>query len=86
MDIITELANTNCTPRLHSSAEKGGDGMKKFIVLMHLISGTCAASFVLYFVRKNTSEHRRIMTSIIGTQLLSWAFLFITTMLKKAKP
>lgn len=59
--------------------------MKKFMVLMHLISGTFAASFVLYFVRKNSSEHRRIMTTIIGTQLLSWVIRFITSMIKKAK-
>ncbi len=69
-----------------SPAKKGGDYMKKFVVLMHLISGTFAATFVLYFVRKNSFEHRRIMTSIIGTQLLSWAFLFITSMIEKAKP
>jgi hypothetical protein len=59
--------------------------MKKFIILMHLISGTFAASFVLHFVRKNSSEHRRILTSVIGTQLLSWVFLFISSMKEKAK-
>jgi hypothetical protein len=59
--------------------------MKKFIVLSHLISGTFAASFVLYFVRKNSAEHRIILTSVIGTQLLSWVFLFTTTMIEKAK-
>jgi hypothetical protein len=83
MDIITELANTN--PRL-SPAKKGGDYMKRFMVLMHLISGTFAAAFVLYFVRKNSFEHRRIITSIFGTQLISWVFLFIATMVKRAKP
>jgi hypothetical protein len=86
MDIITELVNTNTNPRFCSPAKKGGAYMKKFMVLMHLISGTFAASFVLYFVRKNSSEHRRIMTSIIGTQLLSWAFLLIRSMIEKAKP
>lgn len=59
--------------------------MKKFILLMHLISGTFAASFVLYFVRKNSSEHRRIMTTVIGTQLLSWVIRFIPSMIEKAK-
>jgi hypothetical protein len=80
-DIKTEAANTNI-----KFYKKGGYYMKKFMVLMHLISGTCAASFVLYFVRKNSSEHRRILTSVIGTQLLSWAFLFIISMKEKAKP
>lgn len=85
MDIITELTNTNTYQGLRILAKKGGDLMKKFIVLMHLISGTFAASFVLYFVRKNSSEHRSILTSVIGTQLLSWVFLFITPMIEKAK-
>ncbi|WML53362.1 hypothetical protein RCG17_01240 [Neobacillus sp. PS3-12] len=86
MDIITELANTNSNSRLRSPSKKGGTYMKKFMVLMHLISGTFAASFVLYFVRKNSSEHRRIMMSIIGTQLLSWVFLLIRSIIEKAKP
>jgi hypothetical protein len=59
--------------------------MKRFIVFSHLISGTFAASFVLYFVRKNSFEHRKILTSVIGTQLLSWVFLFTTSMIEKAK-
>ncbi|WP_071394843.1 hypothetical protein [Bacillus tuaregi] len=59
--------------------------MKRFIILMHLISGTFAASFVLYFVRKNSLEHRNILTSVLGTQLLSWLFLFTTYRMEKAK-
>lgn len=59
--------------------------MKRFTLLMHLISGTFAASFVLYFVRKNTFQHRAILTSVLGTSLLSWIFLFITYKIEKAK-
>jgi CRISPR/Cas system-associated protein endoribonuclease Cas2 len=80
-DIKTEVANTNT-----KFYKKGGYNMKKFMVLMHLISGTCAASFVLYFVRKNSSEHRSILMSVLGTQLLSWVLLLITSMNEKAKP
>ena len=59
--------------------------MKKFIVLMHIISGTFAALFLVYFVKKNTNEHRSILASIYGTQLLLWVFLFIPSIIKKAK-
>lgn len=86
MDNITEKANTNTNIETSQSCKKkGGDFMKKFMVLMHLISGTFAASFVLYFVRKNSFEHRRIMTTVIGTQLLTWVIRFITSMIEKAK-
>lgn len=85
MDIIPELANTNPNRIFRDITKKGGEFMKKFTVLMHLISGTFAASFVLYFVRKNSSEHRKILTSVIGTQLLWWIYYFITSGIEKAK-